>query len=99
MTHVPAKAMLNWCLQVKPDEPWTGRCMKEKIAAAGKRHRCHKTEKHTDAVHACQCSLEWDCSIARGARRVDRRCSLHLPDRRPARWRSRFQSTSARSAA
>src|SRR5712692_7797210 len=59
MTRVQPKAMPNWCLQVKPDEPWTGRCVKEKIADDGKRHRCHKTEKHSDAVHACQCSLEW----------------------------------------
>jgi hypothetical protein len=58
MPRVQPKAMPNWCLQVKPDEPWTGRCGKEKIAADGKRHRCHKTEKRTDAVHACQCSLE-----------------------------------------
>jgi hypothetical protein len=48
MTRVQPKAMPNWCLQVKPDEPWTGRCVKEKIAADGKRHRCHKTEKHTE---------------------------------------------------
>ena len=59
MTRVQPKAMPNWCPQMKPDEPWTGRCVKEKIAADGKRHRCHKTEKHNDAVHACQCSLEW----------------------------------------
>jgi hypothetical protein len=59
MTRVQPKAMPNWCLQVKPDEPWTGRCVKEKIADDGKRHRCHKPEKHTDAVHACQCGLEW----------------------------------------
>jgi hypothetical protein len=51
--------MPNWCPQVNPDEPWTGRCVKEKIADDGKRHRCHKTEKHDDTVHACQCSLEW----------------------------------------
>jgi len=25
----------------------------------GKRHRCHKPEKHTDNVHASQCSVEW----------------------------------------
>src|SRR5258708_859675 len=29
----------NRWLQVKPDEPWTRRCMKEKIADDGKRHR------------------------------------------------------------
>ncbi len=23
MTRVQSKAMPNWCLQVKPDEPWT----------------------------------------------------------------------------
>jgi hypothetical protein len=68
MTRVQPKAMPNWCLQVKPDELWTGRCGKEKIAADGKRHRCHKPEKHTDAVHACQCSLE---------------DTLHVPCRRP----------------
>jgi len=30
-----------------------------KIADDGERHRCHKTEKHDDTVHACKCSLEW----------------------------------------
>ena len=59
MTRVQPKATPNWCPQVKPDEPWTGRCMKEKIAADGKRHRCHKPEKHTDNVHACECRVEW----------------------------------------
>jgi hypothetical protein len=34
--------MPNWCPQVNPDEPWTARCVKEKIAADGKRHRCQK---------------------------------------------------------
>ena len=60
-SHDPraAKATPNWCLQVKADEPWTGRCVKEKIADDGKRHRCHKPEKHNDNVHACQCSVEW----------------------------------------
>ena len=33
--------------------------VKEKIADDGKRHRCHKPGKHTDSVHACQCSVEW----------------------------------------
>ncbi len=59
MTRVQPKAMPNWCPQMKPDEPWTGRCAKEKIADDGKRHRCHKTDKHDDNVHACKCSLEW----------------------------------------
>ncbi|HMB86856.1 MAG TPA: hypothetical protein VKS62_10740 [Methylomirabilota bacterium] len=59
MTRVQPKATPNWCLQVKADEPWTGRCVKEKIADDGKRHRCHKPEKHNDNVHACQCSVEW----------------------------------------
>ena len=59
MTRVQPKATPNWCPQVKPDDPWTGRCVKEKIAADGTRHRCHKTEKHDDNVHACQCSVEW----------------------------------------
>ena len=49
----------NRWLQVKPDEPWTRRCMKEKIADDGKRHRCRKPEKHGDKVHARQCSVEW----------------------------------------
>jgi hypothetical protein len=40
-------------------EPWTGRCVKEKIADDGKRHRCHKPETHSDNVHACQCNVEW----------------------------------------
>ena len=59
MTRVQPKATPNWCPHVKPDEPWTGRCVKEKIADDGKRHRCYKTEKHNDIVHACQCSVEW----------------------------------------
>jgi len=41
------------------DEPWTARCVKEKIAADGKRHRCQKKVGHDDDVHACKCSLEW----------------------------------------
>ena len=56
MSRVQPKATPNWCLQVKPDEPWTGRCVKEKIAEDAKRHRCHKKEKHDEPVHACQCS-------------------------------------------
>jgi hypothetical protein len=59
MTRVQAKPTPNWCPQVTPDEPWTGRCVKEKIAEDGKRHRCHKKEKHDEPVHACTCSLEW----------------------------------------
>ena len=59
MSRVQAKPTPNWCPQVNPDEPWTGRCVKEKIADDGKRHRCHKAEKHTDNVHACQCRVEW----------------------------------------
>jgi len=38
MARVQPKATPNWCSQVKPDEPWTGRCTKEKIADDGKRH-------------------------------------------------------------
>ena len=53
MTRVQPKATPNWCLQVKADEPWTGRCVKEKIADDGKRHRCRKPEKHGDNVRAC----------------------------------------------
>ena len=34
MARVQPKATPNWCSQVKPDEPWTGRCVKEKIADA-----------------------------------------------------------------
>ncbi len=30
MTRVQPKAIPNWCPQVKPDEPWTGRCLKER---------------------------------------------------------------------
>src|SRR6266852_3598659 len=41
MTHVHPKAIPNWCPQVNPGEPWTARCVKEKIADDGKRHRCH----------------------------------------------------------
>ena len=59
MTRVQPKATPNWCPQVKPDEPWTGRCVKEKIADDGKRHRCDKKEKHDENVHACKCGLEW----------------------------------------
>jgi hypothetical protein len=38
ISHAPVqpKATPNWCLQVKADEPWTGRCVKEKIADDGK---------------------------------------------------------------
>jgi hypothetical protein len=59
MTHVHPKAIPNWCPQVNPDEAWTARCVKEKIAADGKRHRCQKKVGHDDNVHACQCGLEW----------------------------------------
>ena len=59
MTHVHPKPMPNWCPQMNPDEPWTERCVKEKIAADGKRHRCQKRVGHDDNVHACKCSLEW----------------------------------------
>ncbi len=40
------------------EDPWTGRCVQEKITADGKRHRCHRTVHH-DIVHACKCSMEW----------------------------------------
>ena len=59
MARVQPKATPNWCSQVKPDESWTGRCVKEKIADDGKRHRCDKKEKHDDNVHACKCGLGW----------------------------------------
>src|SRR5215468_6477081 len=55
MARVQPKTTPNWCSKVKPDEPWTGRCVKEKIADDGKRHRCDKKEKHDDNVHACKC--------------------------------------------
>jgi len=48
MTHVHPKPMPNWCPEVNPDEAWTARCMKEKIAADGKRHRCQKKVGHDD---------------------------------------------------
>jgi hypothetical protein len=51
--------MPNWCPQVNPDEAWTARCVKEKIAADGKRHRCQKKVGHDDNVHTCKCGLEW----------------------------------------
>lgn len=54
--HAPRAAQL--VAAGEPDEPWTGRCMKEKIADDSKRHRCRKPEKHGDNVHACQCSVE-----------------------------------------
>ena len=59
MTHVHPKAIPNWCPQVNPDEPWTARCVKEKIAADGKRHRCQKKVGHDENVHTCKCGLEW----------------------------------------
>ena len=31
MTRVQPKAMPNWCPQVNPDEPWTGRCVTHAI--------------------------------------------------------------------
>ncbi len=37
MTRAQPKAAPNWCPQVKPEDPWTGRCVQEKIAADGKR--------------------------------------------------------------
>jgi hypothetical protein len=41
-----------------------------------------------------------DCfTTARGARRVDRRCALHLPDRRAAPSRSRFHQDMGAAAA
>ena len=42
MSRVQAKPTPNWCPQVNLDEPWIGRCVKEKIADDGTRHRCHK---------------------------------------------------------
>jgi len=59
MTHVHPKPMPNWCPQVNPGEAWTARCVKEKIAADGKRHRCQKKVGHDDNVHTCKCGLEW----------------------------------------
>ena len=59
MTHLHPKPMPNWCPQVNPDEAWTARCVKEKIAADGKRHRCQKKVGHDDNVHTCKCGLEW----------------------------------------
>ena len=59
MTRAQPKATPNWCPQVKPEDPWTGRCVQKKVADDGKRHRCHKTVKHHDIVHACKCSMEW----------------------------------------
>lgn len=50
MTHVHPKAIPNWCPQVNPDEPWPARCVKEKIAADGKRHRCQKKSRCADWV-------------------------------------------------
>jgi hypothetical protein len=47
MTRVQPKATPNWCPQVKPDEPWTGRCVKED-RDDGKRHGATK-QKHTEA--------------------------------------------------
>ena len=38
MTHTHPKPITNWCPQVNPDEPWTGRCVKEKIADDGSCH-------------------------------------------------------------
>ena len=57
MTHVHPKPMPNWCPQVNPDEAWTARCVKEKIAADAKRHRCQKKVGHDDNVHTCKCGL------------------------------------------
>jgi hypothetical protein len=51
--------MPNWCPQVNPDEAWTARCVKEKIADDAKRHRCQKKVGHDDNIHTCKCGLEW----------------------------------------
>ena len=59
MTRVQPKAKPNWCPHVNPDEPWTARCVKERIADDGRRHRCEKKEGHGENVHACKCGLEW----------------------------------------
>ncbi len=58
MARVQPKTAPNWCPHVKPEDPWTGRCVQEKIAADGRRHRCHRTVHH-DIVHACKCGMEW----------------------------------------
>jgi hypothetical protein len=58
-SHVHPKPMPNWCPQVNPDEAWTARCVKEKIADDAKRHRCQKKVGHDDNVHTCKCGLEW----------------------------------------
>jgi hypothetical protein len=52
------QAIPNWCPQVNPDEPWTARCVKEKIAD-GQRHRCQKKVGHDDNVHTCKCGRDW----------------------------------------
>ncbi len=58
MTRVRPQATPNWWLQVKSDHPWTRCCVQPKIVDDGKRHRCHKAEKHHDIVPACKCRME-----------------------------------------
>jgi hypothetical protein len=59
MTRVQPKATPNWCPQGKPDEPWTGHCVKEKIADDGKRHRCpNRRSIVTTCMLPVQCGVE-----------------------------------------
>jgi hypothetical protein len=63
MSRVQAKPTPNWCPQVNPDEPWTGRCVKEKIAEDAKRHRCHKRKSMTNPC--MRASAVWSGSSSR----------------------------------
>jgi hypothetical protein len=71
---LPSHSFMNWVVitaracslrfsgigqQVNPNEAWTARRVKEKIAADGKRHCCQKKVGHDDNVHTCKCGLEW----------------------------------------
>jgi len=63
MTRVQPKAMPNWCLQVKPDEPWTGRCGKEKIAATAS--AIGATKRRSTPTPCMPASAVWSGSSSR----------------------------------
>jgi hypothetical protein len=78
MPRVQPKAMPNWCLQVKPDEPWTRRCGKEKIAADGK--RIGATKRRSTPTPCMPASAVW-----RVVESITRSGIFTLPDIREER--------------
>ena len=80
MTRVQPKAMPNWCLQVKPDEPWTGRCGKEKIAATAS--AIGATKRRSIATPGMPASAVWSGNNSR-----------RIPYRSPRRRRGQGEET------